>query len=107
VLGNPGFESRQCQRIFPSSLKRSFGAHPASYSISTRALFPGTKMTKRSGRVADQSPTFSADVKNEWSHTSTPPVYIHGLYTNSYARFQASAAVELRLSLLWDITQRL
>jgi hypothetical protein len=34
------------------------------------ALFPGIK---RPGREADHSPPSSADVKNAWNYTSTPP----------------------------------
>jgi hypothetical protein len=39
---------------------------------------------KRSGREADHSPPFSADVKNVWSNTSTLPVRLHGVVL-SYA----------------------
>jgi hypothetical protein len=42
-----------------------FGAH----SLVTTGCFLGVK---RPGRVADQSPLFSANVENEWSYTSTP-----------------------------------
>jgi len=34
---------------------------------------------KRSGREADHSPPFSADVKNAWSYTSTPPIRLNGV----------------------------
>jgi len=30
-------------------------------------------------RVADHSPSSSAEVKNEWSYTSPPPVSLHGV----------------------------
>jgi hypothetical protein len=43
--------------------------HPASYSMGTRDSFPGVK---RSGREADHSPPYSAEVKNAWSYTSIP-----------------------------------
>jgi hypothetical protein len=34
---------------------------------------------KRPGREADHSPPPSAEVKNTWSYTSTPPIRIHGV----------------------------
>jgi hypothetical protein len=34
---------------------------------------------KRPGREADQSPPSSAEVKNAWSYTSTPPIRLHGV----------------------------
>jgi hypothetical protein len=45
---------------------------PTQYPIQwvPEALSPGVK---RSGREADHSPPSSAEVKNVWSYTSTPP----------------------------------
>jgi hypothetical protein len=34
---------------------------------------------KRPGREADNSPQSSAEVKNEWSYTSTPSIRFHGV----------------------------
>jgi hypothetical protein len=34
---------------------------------------------KRPGREADHSPPSSAEVKNVWSYTSTPPIRLHGM----------------------------
>jgi hypothetical protein len=34
---------------------------------------------KRSGREVDYSPPSNAEVKNEWSYTSTPPMRLHGV----------------------------
>ena len=42
----------------------------------SRGSFPGLK---RTGRDVDNSSPSSAEVKNEWSYTSTPPLYLHGL----------------------------
>jgi hypothetical protein len=39
-------------------------------------FFPGVK---RPGREADHSVPFSAEVKNVWSCTSTPPIRLHGV----------------------------
>jgi hypothetical protein len=42
---------------------------------------PGTLSlrVKRQGREADHSPPSSAEVKNVWSYTSTPPIRLHGV----------------------------
>jgi hypothetical protein len=34
---------------------------------------------KGPGREADHSPPFSAEVKNAWKSTSTPPIRLHGV----------------------------
>jgi len=34
---------------------------------------------KRPEREADHSSTSSTEVKNAWSYTSIPPIYIHGV----------------------------
>jgi hypothetical protein len=31
------------------------------------------------GRVANHSPPSSAEVKNAWSYTLTPPIHLHGV----------------------------
>jgi hypothetical protein len=47
------------------------GAHPASYLMGTGGSFTGDKAA---GREDDNSPLPSAEVKNAWSYTSTPPI---------------------------------
>jgi hypothetical protein len=47
-------------------------------------FFPGVK---RSGRQADHLPPFSAEVKNEWSCTSIPPIYFQTVYKGSFNFF--------------------
>jgi hypothetical protein len=39
------------------------------------------------GNDVDRSITFSAEVKNEWSYTSTPPTYLHGADRDNLASF--------------------
>jgi hypothetical protein len=46
------------------------GAHSASYPAGAGSYFPGVK---RPGREADHSSPTSAEVKNTWIYTSTPP----------------------------------
>jgi hypothetical protein len=52
------------------------GAHPASYPMGTRGSFPGVKWARCK---ADHSFPSSAEVKNAWSYTSTPSIYLHGV----------------------------
>jgi hypothetical protein len=51
-------------------------AYPDSYPTSKGAL---SLEEKRSGREANHSPPSSAEVKNAWSYTSTPPIRHHGV----------------------------
>jgi hypothetical protein len=52
------------------------GVHPASYPMVTRDYFLGVKQPRRE---ADHSPPSSAEVKNVWIYTSTPPIRLHGV----------------------------
>jgi hypothetical protein len=51
------------------------------------AVFPGEK---RLGREADYSPSYSAEVKNEWSYTSTPTC-LRGVHMDRFAFTMNSA----------------
>jgi hypothetical protein len=44
--------------------------------------FPGVK---RPGREVNHSPPSSAEVKNEWSYTSTPPICLHCVDRENFA----------------------
>jgi hypothetical protein len=77
-----GLDDRGSRVRFPGGdfslhhrVQNGSGAHPASYPMGTRGSFPGVK---RPGREADHSPP-SAEVKNAWSYTATPPVGLHGV----------------------------
>jgi hypothetical protein len=37
---------------------------------------------KRPGREVDHSPPSSAEVKNAWGYTSTPPIFLYGVVLN-------------------------
>jgi len=41
-------------------------------------------VVKLRGSDADHSPLSSAEVKNEWSDTSTPAIYLYGVYRDSF-----------------------
>jgi hypothetical protein len=56
-------------RIFTSSYR--IGAHPASYLMGTGGFFP--RWIERQEREADHSLQTSAEVKETWIYTSTPP----------------------------------
>jgi hypothetical protein len=80
-----GLEDRGSRVRFPAGVgnfslhhrvQNGSGTHPASYPMGTRGSFPGVK---RPGREADHSPPCSAEVKNAWSYTSTPPIRLHGV----------------------------
>jgi hypothetical protein len=56
----------------PSGLLTTSRAHTATCPVSFSGFCPEGK---RSGREFNQSPPTSVTVKNEWSYTSTPPMY--------------------------------
>jgi hypothetical protein len=57
-------------------IQTSSGAHLASFPVDIGALSPEVKQP---GHEADYSPASSAEVKNAWSCTSTPPLHFHGM----------------------------
>lgn len=71
-LNDLGFECRQGQKIYLFSNTSILVLRPTQPPTQ---LLPGTfsqEVTPKM-RVADNSASFSADVKNGWSYTSTPP----------------------------------
>jgi hypothetical protein len=58
------------------NIQTGSGTHPAPYPMGTRVL---SLRVKRPGREADHSPPSSAEVKNAWSYTFTPPLRLHGV----------------------------
>jgi hypothetical protein len=79
-LDDRGFRVRFPARAGNFSLhycvQNGSGAHPASYPMGTRGSFPGVK---RPEHEVDHSPPSSAEIKNAWSYTSTPPIRLHGV----------------------------
>jgi len=57
---------------FLQSTHASSGAQLASCTI-TGIIFSGVKQT---GREVDHTTPSGAEVKNKWSHTSSPPVWV-------------------------------
>jgi hypothetical protein len=86
VLDDLGFESRQGLRILlfttVSILALGPKQPPIEWVTGTGALTLGVK---RPRREADHSPS-GAEVKNEWSYTSTPPIRLHGVVLKAQGR---------------------
>jgi hypothetical protein len=69
--GLSGFDSRQRKILMFSTASRpTLGPSQPPIQCVTGAISPGVM---RSGREADHSPPCSAEVKNTWTYTSTPP----------------------------------
>jgi hypothetical protein len=51
-------------------LQTGSGVHPTSYAMGTGAHYPGVKWL---GREADHSPPASAEIKEMWIYSLTPP----------------------------------
>jgi hypothetical protein len=58
------------------SVQTGSEAHPTTYPMATRGSFSGGKAD---GREANHLHSSSAEVKNSWSYTSTPPKRLHGV----------------------------
>jgi hypothetical protein len=56
--------------FLPHVVQTGSGAHPASSPVGTGVSFRGVKWP---GLQADHSPPTSAEIKNTWIYTSTPP----------------------------------
>jgi hypothetical protein len=73
--GQPGFNSWQGQWwgifFFTTSSRPALGP--------TKPPIQWAPGVKRPGGEADHSPPSSAEVKNEWSCISTPPIHLHGM----------------------------
>jgi hypothetical protein len=80
-LKDPGFKFRQIQEIF-SPPKRPEGLwHSFSLLLNRNR---GSFRVKEPGSEADHSPPFRTEVKNVWSHTSTPHICCHGVERDNF-----------------------
>ena len=80
---------------YSSVLKTESRAHPDSCSVVYAGL-------KRLGRETDHAPSYSADLKNEWSYTSTP-ICLRGMLRDS---FMFAATSEMQLVSERALTER-
>ena len=62
--------------ILIHSARTGSGAHAASCSVNTVVVSPGVM---RPEFEVDPSPPFSAEVQNEWSYISSPPIHLRGV----------------------------
>jgi hypothetical protein len=77
TIGVLGFNCRRGLGIFFTTASRTaLGPTQTPIQWVPGALSLGVK---RPGRKADHSPTSSAEVKNAWGYTSTPPIRLHGV----------------------------
>lgn len=68
--GERGFSAVQSVQI-------DSGVHPASYALGIVGSLPSLKWQEHE---ADHTLCCSADIISEWSCTSSPPIYLHGMY---------------------------
>jgi hypothetical protein len=82
-MDDPGFEFRKVQEIFSllRNVQTGGGAYPTSYSMRTVVL---PRQKKRRRRVVEHSPSSSAEVRNEWSYTSTAFIFLHGVDRDNF-----------------------
>jgi len=66
------YEKNKVTRYFSirHRVQTGCGAHTASYPLVPGALTPGVKWP---GHETGHSPSCSAEIKNTWRYTSTPP----------------------------------
>jgi hypothetical protein len=76
TTGRSGFDPRQGQKIFSSSLcvQTGFGAHPASCTMGTGGPFPGGKAV-----ILTTHPHLVPRSRMSRSYTSSPPKRLHGV----------------------------
>lgn len=68
--------------LFSKAFRPSFlPKYSCVYWVTERLFYPGVQ---RSWCAADSSPPFSCWVKNQWSYTYTPLIYLRGLQSNRF-----------------------
>jgi hypothetical protein len=75
-------------------------AHPASYSIDSGF----SSVLKRPRRDVNHPSSSTAEIKNEWSYTSTPPIWLHGVNRDSFTHlYFLSSCLQLPFSGLLSL----
>ena len=86
-LAGPVFESQRRQEILSKPSKPVLGSTELPTRVLTMgSIDQGVKLT---------TPSSKTEVKNEWSYTSTRPVYICGLHSESFTYAFTSAPIIL------------
>ena len=75
------FWQEQKTFLFPKTSRPGLGPHPVSYAVDN-GIFP--LLVKLLQHEADYSPPPSAEIKNEWSYTSTPPIRHHNMGRDNF-----------------------
>jgi hypothetical protein len=88
------FETGARDFFFLQNAQTASEAHPASNGY--RSSFLGVK---RPAREVDHWPPSSAEVKNEWSCTSIPRIFPHGMARDFTITFTGITTVSLRMKL--------
>jgi len=80
--GRAGFDSRQRQG-FISSLPRPYRYRSGAHLSPIQWVLGGSSLRiKRPDYEIDHLPPSSAEVKNAWGYTATPPIRFHGVELN-------------------------
>ena len=87
-MGNPGFDSWQGQVISCSKSMLGLALGPTQPPVQWVQGVLSTEVKWARCEPAQLHPS-SAKVKNRWSYTSFPPIYIHGMHRN-YCTFICS-----------------
>jgi hypothetical protein len=69
--------------IFSKTIQTSSGAHPASYLMGARVL----SWRQSFHFEADHSSPSSTHIKNQWSYTSSSPIWLRGMNRENFAFF--------------------
>jgi hypothetical protein len=112
--GRPGIQIPVGARnisLFQKIQNRPWG-HPVSYSMGTSGLaVPWIPEVKRPGRKINYSRPSSAEVKSEWSYTSTPPTCRHGvdrenftftLHGNQFIPVRRRVLLSNTVEIIWN-----
>jgi len=70
------FSTYQWNAALRHRVQTGSGTHPTSYRMGIWVVTPGVK---RPGRETNNSSLSSAELKNAWNYTSTPPIRLHGV----------------------------
>lgn len=77
-------------RLLQENIPTSSAPHPASYSVVTGDVSLGIKWV---AQKADHSPPCNAEIKNEWSYSTTHPTCLHVMYrdTRNFSLIEVTA----------------
>jgi hypothetical protein len=92
-LDGPGSNRGRVKKLFSSSNRPDRFWHITSLLFNgSRGPFSGAK---RPALDVDHSPSSNAEVKSEYSYTSTPPIYIHGVDRDRFYFIPPSSQVSV------------